>query len=204
MSSRIPFTVEDERRVLAALATFPARDRCAILFGINTGFRASELAAITVGHVWDGTQVRPEITLARRSLKGGHGVHRRSVRSRTLPLNVAARAALQSYLDERRIQRGRLEPPEALFLSPRTGRGLSRWRLNAIVHRVARAAGLDSGGRFGTHTLRKTFARRVHHAVGGDINLTRQAMGHRYVMTTQAYLEPDPAAVRSAILSIGL
>ena len=203
MSSRIPFTVEDERRVLAAIATFPARDRCAILFGINTGFRASELAAITVGHVWDGNQIRPEITLARRNLKGGRGAQRRSVRSRTLPLNEAARAALKSYLDERLKQRGRLDPPEALFRSGRTGRGLSRWRLNAIVHRVVRAAGLDPGGRFGTHSLRKTFCARVHQAVGRDINLTRQAMGHRYVMTTQAYLEPDPTAVRSAILSIG-
>ena len=203
MSSRIPFTIEDERRVLAAIATFPARDRCAIILGINTGFRASELASIKIGQIWDGTQVRQEITVARRDLKNGRGLRRRSVRSRTVPLNAAARAALTEYLHERQIQRGQLGPLEALFRSMRTGRGLSRWRLNAIVHQVAHAAGLSPDGRYGTHTLRKTFCRRVHEVLGRDINLTRQAMGHRYVTTTQAYLEPDPAAVRSAILSIG-
>jgi integrase len=202
-SPRIPFLPGEEARVLEALRGFSARDQCFILLGLHTGFRASELGAISIGHVWDGAAVRHEISLARRNLKGGRGLRRRSVRARTLPLNAAARTAIGNYLRDRLVRRESLRPDEALFRSRKTGRGLSRWQLNVILHRVIVAAGLPPDGRYGCHTLRKTFARKVHRALGGDINLTREALGHRHVTTTQAYLEPDPVRVRSAILAMG-
>jgi len=202
-SPRIPFLPAEEGRVFEALRGFSTRDQCFILFGLHTGFRASELGAISIGHVWDGAAVRHKISLARRNLKGGRGLRRRSVRARTLPLNAAARTAIDNYLNDRLARRGSLGPGEALFRSRKTGQGLSRWQLNSILHRVTLAAGLPPDGRYGCHTLRKTFARKVHRALGGDIFLTREALGHRHVTTTQAYLEPDPVRVRSAILAMG-
>ena len=144
------------------------------------------------------------MTVQRSALKGGRGVRRAGVRSRTVPINGAARAALHEYIRWREQQSlGPLAPQAALFLSPQTGTGLTRWRLNQLVHLVVAAAGLSDSSRFGTHSLRKTFAMKVHLAGGRDINLTRAAMGHRHLSTTQAYLEVDAEEVRGAILAIG-
>ena len=82
MPSRLPFAAADEQRVLAAVHHFRPRDRCAIVLGLNTGYRAAELACITVDDVWDfgSNQVRSEVTVSRRYLKGGHGVRRAAQR----------------------------------------------------------------------------------------------------------------------------
>ncbi len=121
-------------RIHAALASFSARDDALIVTGLNTGFRARELSAITIGHVWDGTAVRSAVSLERRSLKNGRGLRARSVRSRTVPLNTNAREALEAYLRERVHMQGPPDPSESLFRSRRTGRGLSRWQINRLVH----------------------------------------------------------------------
>ncbi len=189
--------------MLAALAAFPNRDRCLVIASLNTGYRISELAAITVGDVWDGTDVRPEVTVARRHLKGGSGVRRGQVRSRTVPLNPSAREAIRSYLAERLGRTGALDPAAPLFLSQRHGRSLRRWQANRIVHRVAAAAGVTTLARIGNHSLRKSFARKIFEACGRDINATRILMGHRNVTTTQHYLEVDADRLRAAVLAIG-
>lgn len=202
MPSRTPFSPEQEQRVLGAILRFKPRDRLAIILGLNTGYRASELAAITVGDVWDGNEVAREVTVQRRHLKGGRGARRDAVRSRTVPLNSAARLAITTYLEYRRQRcAGPITPAEPLLRSIHTGAGITRWRLNVLVHRATVAAGLEGAGRFGTHTLRKSFCRKVHEACGRDINMTRVAMGHSHVTTTQKYLEPDLDKIRSAILA---
>lgn len=203
MATRLPFTPTDEQTVLRAIANWKPRDRCLIHFGLNTGFRASELSSIRVGQVWTGQAVRDEITVARVCLKGGRGVRRRSVRSRTVPLNVCAKAALNDYLTLRQRRDGQLDPAASLFRSTQTGRGLLRWRINTLVRRAAEAAGLPSPERYGGHSMRKRFCHRVYEATGHDINLTRIAMSHAQISTTQRYLFADESAVRSAILAIG-
>lgn len=204
MPSRIPLSAEEERRVLEALRGFKPRDRAAISLGLNTGYRASELSTITVGDVWDGQNVRAEVTVHRRNLKGGRGVRRETVRSRTVPLNEVARAAIADYLAYRQERcGGHLNPAEPLLRSIHTNRGITRWRLNVLVHRAVVAAGLVPCSRYGTHSLRKSFCQKIHEACGRDINVTRVAMGHANVRTTQMYLEPDLNQIRSAILSFG-
>lgn len=204
MPSRIPFAATDEQRVLAALHQFRPRDRCAIVLGLNTGYRAAELATITVGDVWDfvSHQVRCEVTVCRRYLKGGHGVHRAAVRSRTVPLNSTARGAIADYI-QHLLAHGGADAASPLLLSTRGDSGIRRWRLNALVQKAVIAAGLVTTQRYGTHTLRKSFCRKVYEATGRDINLTRVAMGHRNIGTTQAYLEADLPKLRSAILAMG-
>ena len=204
MPSRIPFAAADEQRVLAALQQFRPRDRCAIVLGLNTGYRAAELAAITWGDVWDSgsDQIRSEVTVSRRHLKGGHGVRRAAVRSRTVPLNPSARGAIADYRRQLR-DRGPIDPAAPLLQSTRGGAGLRRWQLNALVQRAVAVAGLPPTRRYGTHSLRKSFCRKVYEATGRDINLTRVAMGHRNITTTQAYLEADLPKLRSVILGLG-
>ena len=85
---------------------------------------------------------------------------------------------------------------------PYRGRGIGRWMINCLVKRACAQAGLPQNGRYGSHTLRKSFAARVFRACGHDINVTRVALGHRDIATTQRYLEVAQEDVRSAILAV--
>jgi len=200
MASRIPFTTDEEQRVIAALATFRPRDRCLVVLGLNTGFRAAELGAIVVGDVWDGVEIRHELTLSRRFIKGGRGLHRRAVRSRSIPLNATARNAIGDFLRSTGIA---TDPSVPLFGSQRKGHALHRWQVNRIVHRAAQAAGLCDMRRIGCHSLRKTFCRKVYAASGHDIHATCAIMGHRHISTMESYLEVNAERLRSTVLAIG-
>jgi integrase len=87
--------LDEERRLLAALPQLSLRDQCLITFALNTGFRAAELAAITIRHVWTGEAVRPTVCLERHRLKNGRGLNSRIVRSRVVPLNPSLTVAIE-------------------------------------------------------------------------------------------------------------
>ena len=67
-----------------------------------------------------------------------------------------------------------------------------------IMDAFARA-GVQNDGRLGTHTLRKTFARRVYEYSGKDLMVLKAALGHSDVSVTQHYLDADEDAVAAAI-----
>jgi integrase len=79
---------------------------------------------------------------------------------------------------------------------------MSIWQINRVVHAVADCAGCSPDRLFGSHSLRKSFAQRVHAACGRDINLTRVALGHSCVSVTQRYLRVDQSDVDAAILAL--
>jgi integrase len=205
MSSRIPLTATDEQKLLAAIASWPIRDRLLIEFGLATGFRARELCSVRVGHVWDGTSIFSEITVARRDLKGGQGPRRKSVRSRTVPLGDRIRSILASYLQARRARQGGcLLPEEPLFRSSKStapGGSITPWTINYLVKAACRQASLPDSGRWGSHSLRKSFCRKIYHGSGHDLSLTMAAIGHSDIRVTQRYLAVDDDAVRAAILA---
>jgi integrase len=179
MSGRKPLLENDEPLVRAALAEFPLRDQALITLGLNTGFRISEPLSLTVGQVWEAGRVKPLVKVTRAKLKGGHGCRRNAVSSRSVPLNAAVAAVLEPYLFAR-FGSGLSEGASALplFASRHAGRALSRWQANRIVHAVFEKAALGSPECYGTHSLRKTFFRRVYSATKYDRNLTRAVMGH--------------------------
>ncbi len=61
------------------------------------------------------------------------------------------------------------------------------------------AAGIENDGRLGTHTLRKTWARKVYQNSGNDIMILKAALNHSDVSVTQKYLEADEDEVMAAI-----
>jgi integrase len=204
MPSRISLTSDQERLVLQAITAWSLRDRSLIELGLRTGFRASELSSLTVGQVWDGASVAGELTVYRRNLKGGRGVRRRAVRSRTVPLGNSPRAILGEYLHSRLSQQeGPIPPSEPRFKSAKSSViGLTPWSINYLVKRACGLAGLPSNGRYGSHSLRKSYCSRIYQATHHDICLTMRAMGHSRVTTTQHYLSVSDDEVRSAILAI--
>src|SRR5665213_1749898 len=199
MATARPLLPEEEIKLLAALDR--RRDQVLFLFGRYTGFRITELLSIRVGDVWDRGGVRPEITLSRQRLKGGQGMQRRRVRSRTVPLNPRLRAALQTYLGER--FEGAEPAADAFLFASRTGenRPISRVQAYRILKAAAAATGRPE--RVATHSLRKTFAQDVFARSGHNLVLTQRALGHSSVMTTARYVAPDEEAISAAILGLG-
>ena len=107
MAGRKPLLESELPLVTTALAEFCARDRALFILGLNTGFRISELLALNVGEVWDGERIRPQVKVTRAKLKGGRGLRRRGITSRTVPINEAATQVLQRCCHK--VQRGRMD-----------------------------------------------------------------------------------------------
>jgi len=159
-----------------------ARDVALIEMGTKTGFRINELLSLRVRDVWNGSEVVRNIHVAKGFMKG-------KKKARTMPLHEKVREAVLSYL-----QASRMWHP--LFqdwpLFPAQGRPtrLSTRQAYEIVVSAAKNAGLDVE-RIGTHTLRKTFARRMWESpiVNRDPAKMARLLGHDNWGNTLRYLE---------------
>lgn len=205
MAGTRPLNPDEQVAVAAALPQFPARDKALVTFLMNTGYRVSEVLSVAVGDVFQDGQVTPRVRVARAGMKGGQGPRRRAVTSRSVPLNEEVAGALTEYLFERFGSGGPTDPAAPLFLSRQGGRAMSRWQANRVVHAVlaeARVEGSQIPGAFGSHSMRKVFARRVYEASGHDIVLTRAALGHSQIQTTVGYLAVGADDVDRAVMAL--
>ncbi len=202
MSARTALTPAEEAAVIGVLPRFPARDRLLVLMGLRTGLRISELLSLNIGQVWRDGRPRAELHVQRRQLKFGAGLRRRTVRSRVVVLGESVRSALADLIVPS-SRSGSIDLQAPLFRSRSGGGRLQRWRANQIVHSVVRDAGCRLDAAWGTHTLRKTFARAVHSAANGDIMITKAALGHARIDTTQVYLDTDIGRVHGIVTALG-
>jgi len=160
MAGRRALTPLEERMLLSVVRELPPRDRCLITAQWFTGFRISEILSLTVGSVLRNGEIVSKIGVAPRNMKGGYG------RTRWIPILPELHRALFSYLGWLRM-RLELSPAMPLFIS-REGdsegnlRPLTRESARRIMHAAFAAAGVENDGRLGTHTLRKTWARKVY------------------------------------------
>lgn len=173
------------------------RNLALLVVGCATGFRIEELLSVTVGQVWSGTEVVREITIARRNLKGGQGAYKRSVRSRRIPLSDPVRTAIAEHL-----QTIGFEPSRLLFSTARANAGgMHRSQAFRTLVGACEACGIDST-RVSTHSLRKTFARRIYEASGHDLITTQRLMGHTSPLTTSRYLETNSDELDRLVLTL--
>jgi integrase len=197
MAGRRSLTSLEERALLRVVRRLPPRDRALITVQWFTGFRIHEVLSLKLGSVLRAGDIVEKIGVAPRHLKGGRG------RTRWVPVLPEMHRALQALVGwyARRLE---LDPELPLFLSRECDGGgdarpLSDESARRILHRAFAAAGIANDGRLGTHTLRKTFARKVYEVSGHDILLVKRALHHSDISVTQAYLEADEARVSWAI-----
>jgi site-specific recombinase XerD len=169
-----PEELSDCRRSLVP-PTAP-RDRALLELGVNAGLRVSEMCALRVGDVaLADLSVRRHLELTRT----------KGARHRRVPVNTVARAAVEAFLAWKR-NRGEsvmLEAP--LFLSWKR-RPLDRFAADHVLGELFTRAEID--GKVTTHSLRKTFATRLHER-GADLRTIQDLLGHASLATTQRYLE---------------
>ena len=167
-----------------------------------TRLRVYEVLSLTVGSVYRAAELVDKIGIAPSNVKGGSG------RSRWVPVLPESRRARERHLSWlcRRID---LTPDLPLLLSresdgERQCRALHRESARRIIQSAFAAAGIVNDGRLGTHTLRKTWARRVYENCGHDWMILKSALNHSSVSVTQAYLEPDEDQVLAAMMKCDL
>jgi site-specific recombinase XerD len=173
-----------------------ASSRCA---NVKAGFRISELISLRVKDVVQYGKIADRVEVARQHMKGKH-------HSRSVPLHADARKALARWLPILHARLGGMLPGETPVFCSRvkdaaTGlpRAISReqgWRILTEAF-----ATNELSGKTATHSLRKTFAVRVHAVYGGDLRKTQKALGHQNITSTLHYLALDDAEVDAGILA---
>jgi hypothetical protein len=56
-------------------------------------------------------------------------------------------------------------------------------------------------GNLGTHSMRKTFAKRVHQRLGNDLAKTKEALGQKSITATMHYMSFMQEEIDEAILA---
>ena len=203
-------TAELARLLAIGRGFWAARDRAFILLGCATGFRCSELLSLRRMDVMEGDgRVRSVLTVARKHMK-------RKVAARSVPLTESTRMLLQGWLAEQE-RAGYLLKIDPLF--PKRGgapiklegrvvavEAMNRTTAWRMIRRRSRAAGVTEA-HTGTHSLRKTFTAAVYSAwlarlAKGEhvdpLRQTQEALGHRNIQSTIAYLASVTVEDRTA------
>ena len=172
---------------------YALRDRALFLLGVRTSFRISELRSLRAGDVLQHGRLADRVTVRRRHTKG-------KTEGRAVVLHHQAREALAAWLDQ--LESEDAVAPDTYLFRSRKGknRPISRQQAWTVLREAFDANELP--GPLGTHSLRKTFAARVHEALGGDVFKTQQALGHRSPSSTVAYLSFNQEELDEAILSL--
>lgn len=171
-------TLEESQRLLSAVdGSNKERDYCILCIFLNCGLRISELVGLNVND-YRGDNLR---------------VIGKGNKERTVYLNDACRAALDSWLEVRR----NLVPARvsAMFLSNRRTR-ISVDSVQVMVKKYLKRAGLDAS-LYSTHKLRHTAATLMLQN-GVDVRTLQEVLGHENLNTTQIYTHIDNAELRTA------
>jgi integrase/recombinase XerD len=122
-------------------------------------------------------------------------------RERIVPLNAAARAALDRYLEVGQHEEDGLAPmlkTRWLFPSRSAEGHLTRQRLAQELKELAQEAGIDPR-RVSPHVLRHAFASHLLDR-GADLRAVQQLLGHADISTTQIYTHVLEERLRRLVL----
>lgn len=160
------------------------RDLCLFTLGINTAWRANELLSIKVGHV--------------QYLKEGDKLELKQSKTnkyRVTPLNPHTRYTVQNWLDVYKDQYPNTFGSDAPLFPSHTNRrtALLVPSVTALVKKWCHTAGIN--GRFGSHTMRKTWGYHQRVTFHSPLALISQALGHSSEDETLTYIGILPCEI---------
>ena len=171
---------------------FALRDRALFLLGVKSGFRISELLSLRVGDVVKNGKLVERVTVSRRHMK-------KKLEGRTVILNAEARDALALWIAELQEDGAIRDTP--VFRSRKgDDKPINRKHAWRILNEAYETNELT--GTLGTHSMRKTFANRVHVLLGRDLVKTQRALGHKNINSTVSYLSFLEEEIDAAILAL--
>jgi len=186
-----PFTPEQEQLLLDYFSKrrYATRNTAIITFGIQTGFRISEILALTRGDVFKGGKMVDRVYMRKWNMKGGRG--EKTVSGRSMPLTNGTKEALKKQLDDIEA-RGFTEPSDFVFQTQRSGnKCILRNGFGQQLLQTCRVLGFT--GKIATHSMRKTFAARIYdNLLGRDrcdaLRVLAAGLGHENINNTTKYL----------------
>ena len=161
----------------------PLRDETIILTSFYAGLRAKEIAALTVGNVFDEAgDVRTQFILTAEQSKGGH--------TRTVYLNQRLRRAMQEYSASIRTAK----PHHALFTSQKGGHFSANTMCQLFLD-IYKAVGLKDAS---SHSGRRTYITKLANK-GVGVRLLAELAGHSHISTTQRYIDVNAEQLSEAV-----
>jgi len=199
-----PFTKEQENQLLDWFSKkrYPERNRAILIFGIQTGFRISEILSLVRKDVEKAGKVLDSVYVRKVNMKGGKGAYQKGVTGRSMMMTKKTREAIRLQLDAI-AKKGFTDPNDFLFQSMRgENKPLSVngfWRL---LWKSVDWLGLS--GRISTHSMRKTFAGRIHDKLLEDKNpdnlrILQNGLGHANINNTIKYISFKEEGLNNAI-----
>ena len=192
MKGSRPLTDEEIELILKSFkGRFAARDRALFTLGVKTGLRISEILSLKISDIFQHGRIVERVYVQRKNIKGKtHG--------RTVLLHPEVKQAVALWLNES----AEIPSDYTYLFKSRKGSNqpISRkqaWRiLDTLISRV----GLS--GKFGTHTMRKSFAKKIYELLDHDLVKTQKSLGHVSIQSTVSYLSFDQGEIDNAILSL--
>ena len=161
----------------------PTRDETIILVSFYAGLRAKEIAALTVGNVFDEAgAVRTQFILSASQSKGG--------KTRTVYLNQRLRRALAEYA----AAISTTDPLRALFASQKGGHFSANTMCQLFLD-IYKAVGLKDAS---SHSGRRTYITRLANK-GVGVRLLAELAGHSHISTTQRYIDVNAEQLSAAV-----
>ena len=174
-------------------ATDSIREKALLTLGFATGYRISELLRLTVADIYTNGVIHSHVTVKASNTKTKQG--------RTVLLNSDAKKALSVLVTW--LKAKGLDDTAPLFVSRKHTNGfaaITRQQAGRLLKDLFALVG--EFGNVSTHTMRKTFAKAIYDMTGGKIELVQQALGHRSIASTIAYLSFNSTAIDNAITAM--
>ena len=160
------------REIKQNLRATNSRDYLLFTMGINLALRASDLLSIKVGDVFDEKKEIVRYIWIKEKKTG---------KEKKLFINSTIEEALLFHFRNKKIVRENF-----LFTAQRSGEQLDRQALWELIKKWTKMVGLK--GRYGTHSLRKTWgymARVIYHK---DLPQVMEKLGHSNQEITKRYI----------------
>jgi integrase/recombinase XerD len=174
---------EEQALVAAVRSEGSARDQAIIILILHTGVRAREVCTLT----------RACVRLGKRS--GTLIVHGKRNKTRSVPLNAPARAALQAY--DPILAQAHSQDMTPLFRSEKRYARLTERGLGYLVKKYAEQAKLRD---VSPHDLRHRFGYRM--AASVPLHRLVQLLGHDSLDTTLVSVRGTPSDLQRAVETI--
>jgi integrase len=150
------------------------RDLTFIRLGLFIGWRCSELLSIKVRDVWDGNKVHDFITCKRANTKGKNAGKRS-------PIFGECKEMLENYITQN------CKNFEYLFQSIMGG-PLSYRQMLRCMKKHFDGCALSNTNSLSTHSLRKSFAKKMYESLKGDLPALQSALSHKSINSTVSYV----------------
>ena len=160
------------------------RDKAILIALEKTGYRANEIASLKTDDVFDfaSKTLKPRVQVKREHMKKKQG-------RRSIPLHPDLRS-VDAVAGEAAAKR--LPPPWCPLWLVRKHVAKLMGLCRETIWRIVRAAAIRAGvnpERVGCHSYRKSLAVKCWNLSGKNIMAVKEALGHKEVSCTQAYLD---------------